>query len=200
MSITAIRRVLTTPHGEPWLEQAYSSDASAAPEVLKAAVAGVRHFITALHVTYAPGSTAKWWVLVDNNESEIAPRIDATDDDKTWYHIYREPLPCEVGHAVRILTEATGQVSVVMEGASNQSDPFNLESVLQASSSVSASVSASTSVSSTPSVSTSPSASISSTPSVSTSLSASISSTPSVSTSLSSSPSASISASPSQSG
>ncbi len=199
MSITAIKRVLTTPHGEPWLEQAYSADATGVEE-LKAAVTGARHFITALHVTYAPGSTAKYWVLVDNNEKEITPRIDATDNDKTWYHIYRKPLPCEVGHAIRILAEASGQISVVMEGASNQADHFKLESKPQASSSVSASISASTSISSTPSVSTSPSASISSTPSVSTSLSASVSSTPSVSTSLSSSPSASISASPSQSG
>ena len=205
--MTLVKRNITSPTaiGEPWMAQFYSEDASTA-SLVKAAVSGMQHFIKAINVTYAIGTVARYWVLVDSNESEITERVDMINGNPHFYHKFIKSLPCEPGEPIRILAEAAGAISVKLEGFSRQADPHKLGTVPQASTSVSASISSSpsTSVSSTPSASPSPSASISAsasaTPSVSTSLSASISSTPSVSTSPSSSPSASISASPSQSG
>lgn len=186
MAITQIKRTLASlgANGEPWLVQAYSANASAAPEELKAAVAGTQHFIRQLKVNYTPGSTAKYWVLVDSNEAEITARVDAIDTgDNNWGIKYTTPLPVGTGHPIRLLTEATGAISVTMEG-------FSVQARLRADSDYTP-ASASTSAS----VSTTPSASISSTPSASLSTSAS----PSVSSSASDSTSASVSLSPSTS-
>ncbi len=201
MTITAIKRNLVSlgANGEPWLVQAYSANASAAPENLKAAVAGTQHFIRRLHVNYTPGTTAKWWVLVDSNESEITARVDGIDYGANWNHQYSTPLPCEVGHPIRILAEATGAISVTMEGFSVQARLRADADYTPASASTSASVSASpsASVSATPSTSLSVSASPSISSSASDSTSASASESTSASVSASASISASISSSPS---
>lgn len=193
MGMTTIKRNLVSPNaiGEAWLIQFYSDNASTAQEIL-GGVAGTRHYITQLHVTSSPGTGAKYWVLIDNNNKEITPKTDAIDYSICWKHKYMVPLPCETGQNIRLLNEHTTPISGIMEGFSRVEDPFKQAIKPQASSSTSASPSG------TPSASLSPS--VSSTPSVSTSVSASVSASLSPSSSVSASPSTSMSASPSWSG
>lgn len=184
-------------NGEPWLIQFYSADASTAAELM-AAVTGTQHYIRTIDITYAIGTTAKYWVLVNDNEAEITERVDSIDYNPHNYRKYIVPLPCGVGHAIRLLAESSGDISAKIEGFSRQ-ERLRSDNVIGGSASTSASVSTtpSASVSSTPSTSLSVSASpsISSSPSATTSASPSLS--PSASISSSASISASISASPS---
>ena len=209
MAITTIERNFTSasPGGRPWIVPFYSADATG-KEVIKSGTANTMHYIKAININYTPGTTAKYFVLIDDNENEITHRIDMNDYNPHYYHRFIIALPCEMGHAIRILSEAAGHIGGFVEGFSKDVRPTYRQDLdlAAASASTSASVSSSpsASVSSSPSASLSTSASISaspsSTPSTSASISSSPSSSPSTSASVSSSPSASISASPSVSG
>jgi len=193
MAITTIERIFTStsPGGRPWIVPFYSADATG-KEIIKAGVANDRHYIKAVHVTYTPGTTHKYWTLIDDNEAEIFPRIESVDYSPHYDHRFIVAVPCETGHGIRIVSELTGDICGFIEGFSRTEQPaYRQDLDLAGSASTSASVSSSLSAS----VSLSPSAS----PSVSASLSPSISASPSISGSVSLSPSASISSSPSAS-
>ncbi len=136
---------------------------------------------------------------MDGNEDEITPKTDGIDYSAHWKHKYIRAFPCEVGHPIRILTEASGAISGVMEGFSRQQRLRADSDYTPASASTSASVSTtpSASISSTPSASLSTSASPSVSSSASVSVSGSASLSPSASPSASPSVSSTISASPS---
>lgn len=113
MAIT-LNSVANTGVTGGWIVSAYSADATGNEE-LKAAVAGMCHFIKKIRVDVCPGTTAKW-IQINTAATALIGPVDLTDYNSTFEYTFLDPLKVPAGTAINIDEESASPIHVIMEG------------------------------------------------------------------------------------
>lgn len=95
-----------------WTLNVTSDDVSAATTI-KAAVAGKKHFIEKLTVTYKSGGT-NWFKVMDGTAELISSLILA--DGVPWTYAFLRPIYGTANTNLRIRTGASGNIHILIEG------------------------------------------------------------------------------------